>query len=48
VHECMAVVEDVGHALMHERSELLAALFGDWLDRLTRSADRSTGTFPSR
>ncbi|MCP8999748.1 hypothetical protein NFC73_08380 [Pseudarthrobacter sp. RMG13] len=25
--------EDAGHALMHERPELLAALFGDWLDR---------------
>ncbi|AHK34016.1 alpha/beta hydrolase [Rhodococcus opacus PD630] len=47
-HATLAVVDDVGHALMHERPELLAALFGDWLDRLTRSADGSTGTFPSR
>jgi pimeloyl-ACP methyl ester carboxylesterase len=29
----LAVVEDAGHALMHERPELLAALLGDWLDR---------------
>jgi pimeloyl-ACP methyl ester carboxylesterase len=47
-HATLAVVDGVGHALMHERPELLVALFGDWLDRLTRSADGSTGTFPSR
>jgi len=29
----LAVVEDAGHALMHERPELLAVLLGDWLDR---------------
>lgn len=29
----LAVVEDAGHALMHERPELFASLFGDWLDR---------------
>jgi pimeloyl-ACP methyl ester carboxylesterase len=29
----LAVVDDAGHALMHERPELLAAIFGDWLDR---------------
>ena len=29
----LAVIEDAGHALMHERPELLAALLGDWLDR---------------
>jgi len=29
----LAVVEDAGHALMHERPELLAALLSDWLDR---------------
>ncbi len=29
----LAVVDDAGHALMHERPELLGALIGDWLDR---------------
>jgi len=29
----LAVIEDAGHALMHERPKLLAALLGDWLDR---------------
>lgn len=29
----LAVLEDAGHALMHERPELLAALVGDWLER---------------
>ena len=29
----LAVVDDAGHALMHERPELLAALLGDWLAR---------------
>ena len=38
-HATLAVVENAGHALMHERPELLAALFGDWLDR-ARSKDR--------
>jgi len=32
-HATLAVIEDAGHAVMHERPELLAALFGDWLDR---------------
>ncbi|MCU1434878.1 MAG: haloalkane dehalogenase [Pseudarthrobacter sp.] len=32
-HATLAVIDDAGHALMHERPELLAALFGDWLDR---------------
>jgi pimeloyl-ACP methyl ester carboxylesterase len=32
-HATLAVIEDAGHALMHERPELLAILFGDWLDR---------------
>lgn len=32
-HATLAVIEDAGHALMHERPELLAALLGDWLDR---------------
>ena len=32
-HATLAVLEDAGHALMHERPEILAALIGDWLDR---------------
>lgn len=32
-HATLAVIENAGHALMHERSELLAALIGDWLGR---------------
>jgi pimeloyl-ACP methyl ester carboxylesterase len=35
----LAVVEDAGHALMHERPELLAPLLLDWLDR-SRAGDR--------
>ncbi|QYB01942.1 alpha/beta hydrolase [Rhodococcus sp. USK10] len=35
-HATLAVLEDAGHALVHERPELLAALLGDWLDRLDR------------
>lgn len=34
-HAALAIVEDAGHALMHERPDLLAALLGDWLDRAT-------------
>lgn len=37
-HATLAVIEDAGHALMHERPELLAALLSDWLRR-ARSAD---------
>jgi pimeloyl-ACP methyl ester carboxylesterase len=29
----LAVIEDAGHALVHERPELLATFFGHWLDR---------------
>jgi pimeloyl-ACP methyl ester carboxylesterase len=32
-HATLAVIEDAGHALMHERPELLAAFLRDWLDR---------------
>jgi len=32
-HASLAVIEGAGHALMHERPELIAALLGDWLDR---------------
>jgi pimeloyl-ACP methyl ester carboxylesterase len=32
-HATLAVIENAGHALMHEQPELLAALIGDWLDR---------------
>jgi pimeloyl-ACP methyl ester carboxylesterase len=34
-HAALAVVEDAGHALMHERPDLLAALCADWLRRVT-------------
>jgi pimeloyl-ACP methyl ester carboxylesterase len=37
-HATLAVIDDAGHALMHERPELLAVLVGDWLDR-ARSDD---------
>jgi pimeloyl-ACP methyl ester carboxylesterase len=33
-HATLAVIEDAGHALMHERPELLATLLVDWLDRV--------------
>ena len=32
-HATLAVVDDAGHALMHERPELLAAFLVDWLER---------------
>jgi pimeloyl-ACP methyl ester carboxylesterase len=32
-HATLGIVEDAGHALMHEQPELLAAFLGDWLDR---------------
>lgn len=32
-HATLAVVDDAGHALMHERPGLLATLLGDWLER---------------
>lgn len=32
-HASLAVVEEAGHALMHERPGVLAAFFGDWLER---------------
>ncbi|MGA7207198.1 MAG: alpha/beta fold hydrolase, partial [Specibacter sp.] len=32
-HATLAVVDGAGHALMHERPGLLAALLDDWLDR---------------
>jgi pimeloyl-ACP methyl ester carboxylesterase len=38
-HATLAVIDSAGHALMHERPELLAALVGDWLDR-TRPDDK--------
>jgi pimeloyl-ACP methyl ester carboxylesterase len=39
-HASLAVIEDVGHALIHERPELLAALLGDWLDRARPEDER--------
>jgi pimeloyl-ACP methyl ester carboxylesterase len=38
-HATLAVIENAGHALMHERPGLLAAFLGDWLDR-ARSDDK--------
>lgn len=32
-HATLAILDGAGHALMHERPELLAALVRDWLDR---------------
>ena len=32
-HATLAVIEDAGHALIHERPELLAAFLSDWLKR---------------
>lgn len=32
-HATFAILEDAGHALMHEKPELLAALLDDWLER---------------
>jgi pimeloyl-ACP methyl ester carboxylesterase len=37
-HATLAVLEDAGHALMHERPGLLAALIGDWLERARSAA----------
>jgi pimeloyl-ACP methyl ester carboxylesterase len=34
-HAALAVLEDAGHALMHERPDLLAPLLADWLVRAT-------------
>jgi pimeloyl-ACP methyl ester carboxylesterase len=34
----LAIIENAGHALMHERPELLVPFVGDWLDR-ARPAD---------
>ncbi len=41
-HATLAVIDDAGHAVMHERPDLLAALLGDWLDR-ARHQRRVTG-----
>lgn len=37
-HATLAVVDDTGHALPHERPELLCALVADWLLRVVRSS----------
>jgi pimeloyl-ACP methyl ester carboxylesterase len=39
-HATLAVIEDAGHALIHERPGLLAALFADWLDRASHFSGR--------
>ena len=36
-HASLAVVDDAGHALPHERPVLLRALVADWLVRVERS-----------
>jgi pimeloyl-ACP methyl ester carboxylesterase len=36
-HASLAVVDDAGHALPHERPDLLRALVGEWLARVERS-----------
>ncbi|MDQ0663204.1 pimeloyl-ACP methyl ester carboxylesterase [Arthrobacter ulcerisalmonis] len=41
-HATLAVIEDAGHALMHERPELLTALLADWLDRARPERRRVT------
>ena len=33
-HATFALVDDAGHALVHERPELLAGLVADWLERV--------------
>ena len=38
-HATLAVAEDAGHALKHERPELFAALVLDWLARARKRAD---------
>jgi pimeloyl-ACP methyl ester carboxylesterase len=35
-HATLAVVDDAGHALPHERPEVLRALLAEWLDRVQR------------
>ena len=35
-HATLAVLEDAGHALMHERPELLTALLAEWIPRVKR------------
>lgn len=35
-HGTLAVIDDAGHALMHERPDVVGALLRDWLDRATR------------
>ena len=42
-HGTLAVIEDAGHALMHERRDLVAALLVEWLDR---AADATTEAHP--
>ncbi|MGC5170504.1 alpha/beta fold hydrolase [Microbacterium sp. DT81.1] len=37
----LAVVEDAGHALMHERPELLAALLAEWIARVNRLTEHA-------
>ena len=36
-HATLAVVDDAGHALPHERPEVLRALLAEWLARVERA-----------
>ncbi len=38
-HATLAVIDDAGHALMHEKPEVLSALVHDWLTRAGRRND---------
>ncbi len=38
-HSTLAVIENAGHAAMHERPELFGSLFVDWLDRSRTGRD---------
>jgi len=45
-HATLAVLEGAGHALMHERPKLLAALVSDWIDRAVSAGSGSDGADP--
>ena len=47
-HATLAVIEDAGHALMHEQPELLAALVSDRLDRARPEVTESSAPHQGR
>jgi pimeloyl-ACP methyl ester carboxylesterase len=47
-HATLAVIEDAGHALMHERPELVAAFLVDWLDRARPHGNDAPTAPPAR